>query len=1030
MNHGVFVTNGGAVYTVGLNNNGQLGLGNIVDRTTAEVVSALSSHTVVKASCGSYHSVFLTSGSLVFACGDGYHGQLGTGSKSDRSTPVQVLSSYGVVDIFCSSATGYGSTSSTQSTATQVMSGHTVVDVTHGAFHSVFVTSQNTVYVCGQNANYQLCSADTADQPTPQQVMSGYTVSSATANQYGSVFHLTDGRVFGPIKPAYSRANCRYVEGSPWGGGGGLRTGVGRKAGRESRVHNISGGRLWLRWLWADGLAGALYLLDVGGVEWLHRRSAAVVIEHAAGMNHGVFVTNGGAVYTVGLNNNGQLGLGNTVDRTTAEVVSALSSHTVVKASCGSYHSVFLTSGSLVFACGDGYHGQLGTGSKSDRSTPVQVLSSYGVVDIFCSSGGTGYGSTSSTQSTATQVMSGHTVVDVTHGAFHSVFVTSQNTVYVCGQNANYQLCSADTADQPTPQQVMSGYTVSSATANQYGSVFHLTDGRVFGPIKPAYSRANCRYVEGSPWGGGGGLRTGVGRKAGRESRVHNISGGRLWLRWLWADGLAGALYLLDVGGVEWLHRRSAAVVIEHAAGMNHGVFVTNGGAVYTVGLNNNGQLGLGNTVDRTTAEVVSALSSHTVVKASCGSYHSVFLTSGSLVFACGDGYHGQLGTGSKSDRSTPVQVLSSYGVVDIFCSSGGTGYGSTSSTQSTATQVMSGHTVVDVTHGAFHSVFVTSQNTVYVCGQNANYQLCSADTADQPTPQQVMSGYTVSSATANQYGSVFHLTDGRVFGPIKPAYSRANCRYVEGSPWGGGGGLRTGVGRKAGRESRVHNISGGRLWLRWLWADGLAGALYLLDVGGVEWLHRRSAAVVIEHAAGMNHGVFVTNGGAVYTVGLNNNGQLGLGNIVDRTTAEVVSALSSHTVVKASCGSYHSVFLTSGSLVFACGDGYHGQLGTGSKSDRSTPVQVLSSYGVVDIFCSSGGTGYGSTSSTQSTATQVMSGHTVVDVTHGAFHSVFVTSQNTVYVCGQNANYQLCSADTADQPTPQQVMSGYTVIW
>eukprot|EP00854_Cymbomonas_tetramitiformis_P023352 gene23352-28260_t len=80
-----------------------------------------------------------------------------------------------------------------------------------------------------------------------------------------------------------------------------------------------------------------------------------------------------GDLYGIGANNNGQLGISSTSsshtpvqgasplstlsirsiaagmnhDRTTAEVVSALSSHTVVKASCGSYHSVFLTSGSL-----------------------------------------------------------------------------------------------------------------------------------------------------------------------------------------------------------------------------------------------------------------------------------------------------------------------------------------------------------------------------------------------------------------------------------------------------------------------------------------------------------------------------------------------------------------------------------------------------------------------------------------------------------------------------------------------------------
>lgn len=70
-------------------------------------------------------------------------------------------------------------------------------------------------------------------------------------------------------------------------------------------------------------------------------------------MGFAMAVTEDGRVYSWGANNHGQLGLGDTRDRNSPEIIAgALSSQQVVALSCGVEHSIAITASGVIFTWG------------------------------------------------------------------------------------------------------------------------------------------------------------------------------------------------------------------------------------------------------------------------------------------------------------------------------------------------------------------------------------------------------------------------------------------------------------------------------------------------------------------------------------------------------------------------------------------------------------------------------------------------------------------------------------------------------
>jgi RCC1 and BTB domain-containing protein len=80
-----------------------------------------------------------------------------------------------------------------------------------------------------------------------------------------------------------------------------------------------------------------------------------------------------------------------------------------------------------------------------------------------------------------------------------------------------------------------------------------------------------------------------------------------------------------------------------------------------------------------------------------------------------------------------------------------------------------------------------------------------------------------------------------------------------------------------------------------------------------------------------------------VYTVGRNDNGQLGQGHFCHELTPRVNRTLSTREikVIQTSCGLHHTVFVTKSGQLYSCGFNDNGQLGHSDTKSRNVPCLV-----------------------------------------------------------------------------------------
>jgi len=166
------------------------------------------------------------------------------------------------------------------------------------------------------------------------------------------------------------------------------------------------------------------------------------VIAISAGSSHSLALKSDGTVWAWGSNNVGQLGDGTTTDRNRPVQVSGLTNVIAITGGCES-HSLALKSDGTVWAWGYNNFGQLGDGTTTNRSTPVQVSGLSGISAIGAGSG-------------------------------HSVALKSDGTVWAWGHNAYNQLGDGTTTNRFVPVQVMA----SSSTT--FGAVASISVGYQF----------------------------------------------------------------------------------------------------------------------------------------------------------------------------------------------------------------------------------------------------------------------------------------------------------------------------------------------------------------------------------------------------------------------------------------------------------------------------------------------------------------------------------------------------------------------
>lgn len=153
--------------------------------------------------------------------------------------------------------------------------------------------------------------------------------------------------------------------------------------------------------------------------------------------------------------------------------------------------------------------------------------------------------------------------------------------------------------------------------------------------------------------------------------------------------------------------------------------------------------------------------------------------------------------------------------------------------------------------------------------------------------------------------------------------------------------------------------------------------------------LGRRIVAV----AAGRLHSVALASDGAVHTWGSNAGGQLGNGSggaVPGLVTTAAPSSLESKIVTAIAAGSTHTLALTADGSVHAWGTNTDGQLGDGSRTDRSIPVAVATS------------------------PESSLSGRRITAIAAGSNFSLALDADGNVHAWGNNSNGRLGIGSTA----------------
>lgn len=102
-----------------------------------------------------------------------------------------------------------------------------------------------------------------------------------------------------------------------------------------------------------------------------------------------------------------------------------------------------------------------------------------------------------------------------------------------------------------------------------------------------------------------------------------------------------------------------------------------------------------------------------------------------------------------------------------------------------------------------------------------------------------------------------------------------------------------------------------------------------------------------------MQHTLALTKSGEVYSWGVGSHGRLGIRNSGnDEITPKLIISLLNKQVIKIKCGNEHSVIQTFENEIYVWGRNNHGQLGLGDVLDRSEPTKLPIKFHVSSFCC------------------------------------------------------------------------------
>jgi alpha-tubulin suppressor-like RCC1 family protein len=1012
-NHNAIIING-LLYTFGKNDQGQLGLGDLVDRVTGPVlVPGLSN--VKQVVCGQNFTIALITNGTCVAFGNNTYGQLG---QTIATVPY-----------------------STSPLAIPGLSGVSSVDC--GYSHALFCLTNGTVLGLGTNSKGQLgnggslsvTNATLVTMATPttassdSQVIAGFLVRSLACSSYASIILLNNGSAYVCGDNTYNQLGVAFT----------------------TMNYNSTPGLL---------------------------TTVSQIVKVACGANHVIAICQNGDVWTFGYNNLGQLGLGNTNTYTvpTKAIVAVSNTSTtagaLISADGGIGHTVLAMNDAsgTIYVFGDNTYGQLGVGQSYTSKTSPTVLAGYNGVLVGCGGLNTtmllsnntlvSFGNNTNGQTGDGQAMlssqpyryfpnvinpvSGKSIMVSSCQSFNSVYIDTDGVLYMAGNNANGQIGDNSTQNRTvfTPVSLFdvrivkvtcgSGFTVAlDSTGHVYAwgynnagqlgnnnagtnsqipinvSLFGSISGRTVVAIACGGSHTLALDSTGQvhAWGANGNGQLGNNTSANTSPIPINVSA-------------FGSL--------------SGNTVVAIACGLNHTFALDSTGQIHAWGYNQYGQLGNSTT---TVFQVIpinvasfGSISGRTVVAIACGYLHTLAIDSIGQVHAWGSNGGYQLGNNTTNNQNIPINVstfgsISGKTVVAISCGDshtialdstgqvhawGYSQYGQTGNNTTNAYQVipvnvatfgtLSGKTVVAIACGTYHTMALDSTGQVHAWGYNNNGQLGN-NTSNNQSNIPILSSLTNRSplasppivsngvglhklirdpVTLNALTAAGSNNFGQLGLPSAGSYT-FNSIVPTGSPFGSN--------IVAAANSQTHSaliVAGSsNLFMCGLNSSYQCG-YGVSSSNPTVFTKVNGVSTPSDVACGSGFTVILNSDNTLSSFGGNFSGCLGIGSSnysFSNVSATAISNLTNIKVIKA--GTSNMLAIDSSSNLWVWGDNTYGQLGQGKTIGTNVITPTLLSL-----------TGTNATS--------------VIDAAFGDKHLIVLGNDKTVYSCGLNLYGQL----------------------
>jgi alpha-tubulin suppressor-like RCC1 family protein/outer membrane protein OmpA-like peptidoglycan-associated protein len=492
------------------------------------------------------------------------------------------------------------------------------------------------------------------------------------------------------------------------------------------------------------------------------------------------------------------------------------------------------------------------------------------------------------------------------------------------------------------------------------------------------------------------------------------------------------------------------------AAGESHSLAIDTDGTLWAVGDNRKGQLGDGTTIGKN--YMVKVKTANKFVTVAAKGSHSLAIDANKTLWAFGNNEFGQLGDSTKINKIVPVAIKKGTHFISIstgwahshaiderraLWAFGDNRYGQLGVYNGEASiapvRVLEDKIIADVDDGIWFTLAIDSSNSLWAFGDNNYVQngngtdklsnlpvQVSRDTLFKKASSGLLHGLAIDN---NNFLWAFGNNDvGQLGDSTSNAVSKRRI---------------VGTTKFQSIESGLnHNLAideNGDLWVFGSNEYGQLGNGTNQNKYYPEKLNSR--LVVKKISSGIHHGLILDVDGNLYAYGSDSLGQLGVG-IMNGKVIMPIPLMKGVKFSDISAGIFSSYAIDEYSYIWAWGSNDYGQLGDGTKKNKSIPVRVKSEMKFINI--SSGMNhvlaidingnlwGFGDNSygqlgienqEAQYILVKIINDKKFKSISTGDNHSLAIDSIGNLWVFGYNEYGQLGTGDIISKLTPVQIL-------